>query len=97
MNIVFYILFALLGIILANRIFIYFYFKEFKMTNRPRKRLDSNVFRNAHERSGITPGGVSWVETYSGQPYRMPYKRKRQNKLKDDVRLVLSMGKDKNN
>ena len=97
MNTVFYVLFGLLAIILVNRVFIYFYFKESRVIKRKRKMLDSNTFRNAHERSGITPGGVSWIETYSGQPYRLPYKRKTRNKLKDRVALVLSMEKDKNN
>lgn len=45
-----------------HRAFVYFYFKEDLNSNSDQKALRHNEIRNQTERSGITPGGVSWVQ-----------------------------------
>jgi hypothetical protein len=59
----FYVLLGLFVFVLVNRAAMYYYFNSDKFTEYEPNELQDNNFRNAHERSGITPGGVSWIPT----------------------------------
>ena len=61
-------LLILLVIVLINRAILFFYFKETGFFDINRKILERKKIhqdRNRLERSGITPGGVSWLEDKS--------------------------------
>ena len=49
-------------LILINRIAVYLYFKEDWFDDQASNELRHNNIRNKTERSGITPGGVSWTQ-----------------------------------
>lgn len=63
METAFVFLICLLAVVLINRAIIYIYFNGagfFKLNRKPLNRNNIDEFRNSYERSGITPGGVSW-------------------------------------
>jgi hypothetical protein len=53
---------------LIHRVFAYFYFKEDLNSDSDQDALRDNKIRNQTERSGITPGGVSWVQPVEYAP-----------------------------
>lgn len=59
----------IVALIVMNRIAVYAYFREDWYDDDASNELQHNSIRNSVERTGITPGGVSYTELPEYAPY----------------------------